>query len=585
MKKIILIIILSYFIIGNTNSQSVAYDSININNINAWIWADNVNFWDHQGDSKYSVNRQGNSVKTMFSQSLIIGGKDSVNNIHLSYDMYLSPGTSGFQVGPISNIYDAAFNQKWNNVWKINRATIDSFIQLNGSSNYSVPDVIKNWPAHGDITKGESAQLAPFYDINSNGIYEYTQGDYPLIKGDQAIYYIFNDDTITSNSTIDPLKVEIHAMVYAYKSDCDTNSALGNTIFTNYRIINRSNNTYYNTYLNTYSDIDIGHPYNDRLGCDVSRGAYFAYNNDTTLGDTTLVAQAVVILEGPYMNADGVDNPIYDQNGIQMCDESINGSNFGDFNIDNERFGLTRFIASTNKKSNYSPTATDTMTWLEKIYFEMDGSLEIYYGSQGYDSTLSPQIACNFMYPGLSDSCYWGTGGIAFPNGQNWIESNSVNNPSYDCRANGISGDFTFEPNQIVELDIAMVTAFSDTATVMVGVSELMQAVDTVRYYYKNSIYPCGGTFLDIPNTYEVDEPIGLSIYPNPASTSLFLEYGEDLQNADYIIYDITGRNIISGKTTEDTIHKIEINEIHSGLYIIVVEYNSKRIAKKFIVR
>ena len=44
---------------------------------------------------------------------------------------------------------------------------------------YEVPDIIQNWPAHGDVAAGQDYYLAPFYDNNDDGTYNWQDGDYP----------------------------------------------------------------------------------------------------------------------------------------------------------------------------------------------------------------------------------------------------------------------------------------------------------------------------------------------------------------------------------------------------------------------
>lgn len=407
MKKLLLQI--AFILIGpQLISQSINFDSLDINNVTARIYPDNINFWDRQGSSKYFVKHNGSSISTMFNQTLHIGGVDSIGGVHLSLDLYGISGDNSFQLGPISNNYYTTATA-WNRVYKINRTTIDSFINLLGTPNYVVPDIIKYWPANGDVSNGEALYLAPFHDVNLDGVYEYNLGDYPIIKGDQAIFYIINDDT-THIDSVQKLGVEVQVMVYGYNVDCDSNSALNNTLFIDYKIINRSHNTYYNTYVESFSDIDVGYSASDLVGSDVKRGAYFAYNNDNSTQDSIKAAQAVVVLAGPYMDSDGIDNPKYDSNGIQLCDASINGANFGDGIIDNERFGLTGFIGG----SFHTYSFDSTYNFPEVYYRQMAGEQEVYYGNYGmaYDSNNLPQIPCRYMYPGLSDSCFLGTGGV-----------------------------------------------------------------------------------------------------------------------------------------------------------------------------
>ncbi|PIZ05521.1 MAG: hypothetical protein COY57_06840, partial [Flavobacteriales bacterium CG_4_10_14_0_8_um_filter_32_5] len=44
---------------------------------------------------------------------------------------------------------------------------------------YQIPDVILNWPAHGDPSLGQDWHLAPFYDRDGDDFYDPSQGDYP----------------------------------------------------------------------------------------------------------------------------------------------------------------------------------------------------------------------------------------------------------------------------------------------------------------------------------------------------------------------------------------------------------------------
>ncbi|MDB4082974.1 hypothetical protein N9502_01770 [Vicingaceae bacterium] len=71
---------------------------------------------------------------------------------------------------------------------------------------YIMPEGIKNWPAFGDTTLGVSKDLAPFFDANNNGCYDPQNGDYPVIKGDEALYWI-------NHPTNPNLKFEYHWMM------------------------------------------------------------------------------------------------------------------------------------------------------------------------------------------------------------------------------------------------------------------------------------------------------------------------------------------------------------------------------------
>jgi hypothetical protein len=127
---------------------------------------------------------------------------------------------------------------------------------------------IAEWPAHDDTTIGEAYYLAPFVDTNNDG-------DYPEIKGDQAIYFIYND--AFSAAMFNSMTTETHVMAYAFQCP---DSAIQNTIFVDYRVYNRSNNTYDSTYVGMWSDFDIGNAQDDYVQCDVTRSLFYGFNED-----------------------------------------------------------------------------------------------------------------------------------------------------------------------------------------------------------------------------------------------------------------------------------------------------------------
>ncbi|OFY50779.1 MAG: hypothetical protein A2W85_18485 [Bacteroidetes bacterium GWF2_41_31] len=128
---------------------------------------------------------------------------------------------------------------QWNKVWKISAEEIAWHTQHYLDWGYIPIENIAAWPAHGDINLNQSANLAPFVDVDNDQKYNPMNGDYPLIKGDQCIYFIFNDVKHHSESNGDSLGLEIHGMAFAFNST--ESEAINNTIFVNYKIYNRSN--------------------------------------------------------------------------------------------------------------------------------------------------------------------------------------------------------------------------------------------------------------------------------------------------------------------------------------------------------
>ncbi|RLD54384.1 MAG: hypothetical protein DRJ05_14765, partial [Bacteroidetes bacterium] len=323
------------------------FDSLNINNINARFNSYGNHFWD-QDQYPHFFAPNGSLKISAFASALWIGGMDDGELLHLSADMYRYDKLD-YWSGPISNIYDSVYDLKWNYMWKLNKTEIQYHRDHYTDLGYEPIHDILSWPGNGDIEMGQAFQLAPFIDWNNNGIYEPMMGEYPSIKGDQALYFIFNEKRESEFGRYGiPMGLEIHGMAYAYDQSGD--SALWNSIFLHYDIINRSDTTYYNTQIGLWTDTDLGYPFDDYIACDVQRGAYYTYNGMPVDGNGQPHAYGehppafgVLFLGGPYLDPDNEDNPKYNDDGTQLCNESINGLNFGDTIIDNERYGMTRF--------------------------------------------------------------------------------------------------------------------------------------------------------------------------------------------------------------------------------------------------
>lgn len=149
---------------------------------------------------------------------------------------------------------------------------------------------------------------------------------------DQALFFIFNDvRDIHTESEGMPLGIEIHGMAYAYNLPGD--SALWNTAFLHYDIINRSDTNYNETWISIWADTDLGFAGDDYVGCDVQRGAFYCYNGDTLDGSGEPGAYGeyppaigILFLGGPYLDPDNEDNSKYDNDGLQLCDQNHKGT-------------------------------------------------------------------------------------------------------------------------------------------------------------------------------------------------------------------------------------------------------------------
>ncbi len=573
------------------------HDSVNINNVNAGINSDGFLFsrvneivgFDVQSMNPHFEFPNGSGKHTIYSGALWIGGIDQDDSLHLAAQRYKQAGYD-YQFGPVSDSYEGLdFYRKWNRVWKLSKDEISYHRNNYWKEDYVPIDAIVNWPANGDVNNGQSVKLAPFFDSNDNGIYEPMSGDYPLIRGDQSVFVIFNDDRNHTETDGKKLKVEVHGMLYSF-AETD-NSVLNNSVFMHYDIYNRSENTYYNTYIGSFTDIDIGFSRDDYVGCNVGLGSYFGYNGYDIDGNgepeaygENPPAQSISVIAGPFIDDDNLDNP----NG--GCDYSINGLNFGDQIVDNERYGLTGFIYFNNgglPATSDPRYASDYYNYLRGLW--KDGTNMLYGGTAHVSGPGVVGPSCKFMWPGDSDPCNWGTGGVVPNGGYNqdgkyWSEETANNgNPNLpnDRRAMGATGPFTFEPGERQELDLAYMASISDndslTSIQQLGgdLSELSELVAQ-----GNIITPAD--YLDI-DEHDTD-CFQIRIFPNPACDFLYIDIASaDDESMEFIVANSYGEIFNTGTLKNNGNAIISVNSLPAGLYFLRIASGNSIHSFKFI--
>ena len=514
-------------------SPSSAFEWLDINNVRTRINAGGDMWWDLPGGigAQYFIPANG-SATSLFAGALWIAGVDINNQLKCAAVRFrqgpdVSSGGNDFWTGPLTldgASIDEVTCATWDQVWKITRAQVDEFRdQFNDAGvyepaeDYTMPKVIEQWPAHPEIVGGNidgcSHYMAPFYDVDGDGEYNPTAGDYPyyditnelchtktptmdeeyesqyihgsikadqVLKGDQTLWWVFNDKGNTHTESMgSAIGLEIRAQAFGFA----TNDEINNMSFCSYEIINRSTYELKGTYFCPWTDVDLGYARDDYVGCDVARGLGYGYNGAAIDGSGQPEAYGdqppavgIDFFQGPYMDADGLDNPKYTFvidhvfmgmdpvtndsifvndtiSSTQICDASINGVNFGNGIIDDERFGMRRFLYHNNDNSSTGDPkyAPDYYLMLQGIW--KDGNKMMYGGNAypGVTGTVGP--ACDFMFPGDTDPCNWGTGGQEpgggyNQNGKYWTDSEAGNEPA-DRRFMQSAGPFTLKPGAV----------------------------------------------------------------------------------------------------------------------------------------
>jgi len=339
-----------------------------------------------------------------------------------------------------------------------------------------------------------------------------------VLKGDETLFWIFNDrGNAHTESGGMPIGLEIRGQAFAFT----TNDELNNMTFYSYEIINRSTFELTETFFSQWVDPDLGYAFDDFVGCDVLRGLGYCYNGTDVDGSGQAWAYGenppavgVDFFQGPYIDPDGRDNPKFNPKFIDSagyCDRflftsypddhdamAINGVNFGDSIVDNERFGMRRFVYHNNDGSSTGDprTAEEYYNYLRGFWRD---NQRMRYGGNGHPLGGGTGPECDFMFPGTTDPCNWGTNGVPPINppsfdSRGWVEENCNNAPA-DRRFMQSAGPFTLKAGAVNYITVGIPWARATSGGAWASVELLKIADDKCQALFENCF-----TVLDGPD-------------------------------------------------------------------------------------
>jgi hypothetical protein len=432
-------------------AAATAQRDLDVNNVRTTI-LNGGDLWWNLSNARYEVPKVQTgqvSKHSLFSGALWIGGVTN-GNLRVAAQTYRQSGNDFFPgpltVGTASISADRC--KTYDKIWKISLSEIDAF--RNNPGNWADPgEEILSWPCHGDVKNGEAQYIAPFVDINGNGVYDPYLGDYPsfdqnTVKNipDMMLFILSNDKgNIHSETQGLPIGLELQTHAFAYS----TNDEVNNMTFYRTVIHNRGSETIDSCVFGQWVDPDLGNYNDDYVECDVKRNLGVCYNGDD--------------------NDEGIL-------GYGLNPPSI-GVNFfqGPKRADGTEIGLTKFVYYNNDFSNTGNPTRPEHYWGYLNGKWKDGT-SITYGGNGKGGSDT----ASFMFPGSTDPA----------NRPAWTERNSQNQPA-DRRFLQTAGSFSLLPGAVNRVTIGVVWAKASSGGATGSFNLLKEASDKAFVLFKNN--------------------------------------------------------------------------------------------------
>lgn len=451
----------------------------------------------------------------------------------------------------------ALAGQRWQRIWKVSKAEIDQFIQdyQNGNVDFSQYPVIEEWPAHGSVADGEDRFLAPFVDVDQDSVYDPAgDGDYPCIEGDQAMWWVFNDDAGMHSET-DGTKLGVQVEVMAYAFDCDTSCPvlwLDHTTFFHYEITNKSFTEYNNVYVSFFSDGDVGNWTDNYYGVDTALGLGIAYNGDAE--DETLFGTT-----GDYMGY-GLNPPAIGNLVLSGPD----GKKLTHYMTFSDTLGINGF-----------PSTPDAYYSVQQAVWPSGDPLTV--GGNGLGGTA----VTTYAYPGDPGFCG--------PPPSGWYQDQPeiFGSQFTDLQTIQSAGPFDLAAGETVNYDFASIYARSYNFENLASVCELKAAASQLKPFFANLNKDCLNLVVGKEEQEEPKQMGRFELYPNPARDQVSLELDEPLKEVTKIeLINQYGQRLLNQTMRPgQRIFTFSIQALPSGVYSVRISGNAGTSVKKLVIQ
>ncbi|MFT4759570.1 MAG: hypothetical protein ACI9LN_001534 [Saprospiraceae bacterium] len=385
---------------------------------------------------------------------------------------------------------------------------------------------------------------APFYDENSDGIYDPMDGDFPSnginnscyqydIFPNELLWTTFHDvkfDAIPSNHKF--LNITIQPTIFSY--NCSQNDVSKNTVYVNYRIIHTADESIDSLFFGLNIDFDLGCPLDDYLGVSPENESVYVYNASEIDEDCD--------------NFSGLNATA----PILLCDF--------------RRATLRSVIPQDNNAPfpgmQYPNSDIEHYRYLSGSW--RDGS-PIEFGGDGYQEGTFPT---DFIFPdNPNDLTGWSDAiTTAIPNDKNFL---------------GSSGNLSLQPGSITNVMYVFSVVQNTPIDSLYSTSYYDQYYDYWARSCDAGIEPCN----QFTNTeeYPIVQNSTFTLYPNPTSNLLNLDFKTLKRPNNLKIFDLYGKELWTQEEAKYT-QTIAIDWLPAGVYFLEANFSKNSAREKFIV-
>ncbi len=565
MKKLPLLYLLTLLCLTPLNSQNcpggtAAFD-LHANAVSARIRNNGRLFTDGQNGHFFpnpSANPNFANPTTIFTAGLWMAGIDAAGNLKISAVTYHPNGYSAGPVDPLTLTVDPQSCADWDRMFTVRDDRIAAFLaQLPNLVNNPAAAIaqfpeIMGWPGldnpHFEAVNGFSLptnrvqELAPYFDHNGDARYNPLDGDYPVMIL-QGFYFlptvlnwcVFN--TLGNNPVGINFPAEIQQSAWAF--DCPEPEVLSRTVFTNHRILYRSDELLDSVHLGIWVDTQVGNCglTSDYLGSIPALQAFYATSN--RLDDNCMPDIPGFSGRPPIQSVTMLNRP------------------------------MDHFMYYNNASIGTPLAATTSPTTLLEYFRYLTGhwrdGLPLIAGGSGYASS-GPRALHAFP----DDP--------AAPSGWSICTANL---PSFDrrglavCKANSV-----VSPLQVDELTTAW--AFHDMPGTVCNLGNTPADIAVLRQLYDDAfdglcsaLTPALGQPVELP---------GLRLAPNPADTNIRLFF--DRETPAWVrLIDAQGRQVFRAAPDGGETFDIAVQLLPAGWYSLSCQFSAGVAVRKILIQ